>query len=106
MKSGFQPFVRGENRDRLNRTNTEPTVASPPCSAADHQRSALVSGSSLAVKEPRFPQYKCANRILRPKVIYIKKEEYANEIVARLNGQVSLPLLAPSLWLDAPLITT
>lgn len=78
----------------MNETNTLRcglAVASRPCSA-NHQRSAFMSGFSPAVGEPRYPPYNYTDHIPRPTVIYIKREEDADEMVASLNGQVTLSL--------------
>ncbi|KAH9167052.1 ribonuclease H-like protein [Lactarius sanguifluus] len=86
-----------QTRDRSNKTNTlrgQQTVAPPPRSA-DYRRSALMSESSLAVTKPQYPPYNYADYIPRPKVIYIKCEEKADDMVASLNGAVGLDLEWP-----------
>ncbi|KAH9043609.1 ribonuclease H-like domain-containing protein [Lactarius hengduanensis] len=83
--------------DRSNKTNTlrgQQTVSPRPRSA-NHQRSALMSESSLAVTKPQYPPYNYADYIPKPKVIYIKNEEKADDMVASLNGAIGLDLEWP-----------
>ncbi|KAH9064583.1 ribonuclease H-like domain-containing protein [Lactarius vividus] len=84
--------------DRSNKTNAlrgqQSTVAPRP-SSAGYRRSALMSESSLAVTKPQYPPYNYANYIPRPKVIYIKTEEKADDMVASLNGAIGLDLEWP-----------
>ncbi|KAH9990250.1 ribonuclease H-like domain-containing protein [Russula compacta] len=44
---------------------------------------------------PSYPLYDYADNIPKPKVIYIKNEELANEMVASLNGAIGLDLEWP-----------
>jgi hypothetical protein len=45
------------------------------------------------VSEWAYPLYSYADNIPRPNVMYVKEEGQANEMVASLNGQVSLSWL-------------
>jgi hypothetical protein len=47
-----------------------------------------MSESSLLVN-PSYPLYNYADHTPKPKVTYIKKEEDANDMAAKLNGQVA-----------------
>ena len=72
----------------------------PPISRATKSSSALASRSasinyqgSGAVAKPRakrsevaYPLYDYADNVPRPKVIYIRDEDQANEMIAGLNG--------------------
>ncbi|KAI0252825.1 hypothetical protein BJV78DRAFT_1153462 [Lactifluus subvellereus] len=73
--------------------------------------SAVHQGSTGTIKPPStrpklaYPLYNYADNIPTPKVIYIKKEEQANEMVASLNGQVlpsELVFIAIGLDLEWP----
>ncbi|KAH8990746.1 ribonuclease H-like protein [Lactarius akahatsu] len=80
--------------DRSNILRGQQTVALRPRSG-DYQRSALMSESSLAVTKPQYPPYNYADYIPKPKVIYIKSEEQADDMVAILNGAIGLDLEWP-----------
>ncbi|KAH9077699.1 ribonuclease H-like protein [Lactarius deliciosus] len=54
-----------------------------------------MSESSVAVTKPQYPPYNYADYIPRPKVIYIKREDQADDMVASLNGAIGLDLEWP-----------
>jgi hypothetical protein len=45
---------------------------------------------SSVLDNPPHPPYNYADHAPKPKVTYIKREEEANDMVAKLNGQVTL----------------
>ena len=61
------------------------TLASRPAST-DYQSSGVVTKPPLAQQEPTYPLYSYADHIPKPKVIYIRDEGRANEMVHSLNG--------------------
>jgi len=65
--------------------NIMPTLASYPVSI-NPQRPGIVIKPSSQPPEPTYPRYHYADNIPVPKVIYIRDEEVANEMVASLNG--------------------
>jgi hypothetical protein len=62
---------------------------------ASYQGSATMTTPPSVVMKMSYPPYDYADNIPRPKVIYIKKEEEANNMIASLNGQVSLSQIVP-----------
>jgi hypothetical protein len=61
------------------------TLASRPVST-NYQSSGVVNKPPLERQEPAYPLYHYADHIPKPKVIYIRDEGRANEMVHSLNG--------------------
>jgi len=61
------------------------TLASRPV-ATDSHSSGVVAKPPTERPMPAYPPYNYADHIPKPKVIYIRNEEDANEMVASLNG--------------------
>ncbi|KAH9968063.1 ribonuclease H-like domain-containing protein [Russula dissimulans] len=70
------------------------TLASYPVSI-NPQRPGIVIKPPPQLPEPTHPPYHYADNIPSPKVIYIRDEEFANEMIASLNGSVGLDLEWP-----------
>jgi hypothetical protein len=77
-------------RSLTGKVTEGPSILASRSALAPYQRSATITKPPSAVPQPAYPLYNYADNIPRPKVIYIKKKEQANEMVASLNGQVSL----------------
>jgi hypothetical protein len=70
----------------LTRSTTYPsTLASRPAST-NYQSSGVVTKPPLEQQEPAYPPYNYVDHIPKPKVIYIRDEGRANEMVHSLNG--------------------
>ena len=61
------------------------TLPSRPAST-NYQSSGVVTKPPLEQQEPAYPPYDYADHIPKPKVIYIRDEGRANEMVQSLNG--------------------
>ena len=61
------------------------TLASCPV-ATDSHSSGVTAKPPTKRPMPAYPPYNYADHIPKPKVIYIRNEEDANEMVASLNG--------------------
>ena len=66
-------------------TKYSSTLASRPAST-NFQSSGVVTKPPLEQQEPAYPPYEYADHIPKPKVIYIRDEGHANEMVHSLNG--------------------
>ncbi|KAH9000542.1 ribonuclease H-like domain-containing protein [Lactarius hatsudake] len=83
----------GQGDRSKNEANTNTLRGQQP--VAGFQRSAIMSESSVTATKPQYPPYNYADYIPRPKVIYIKREEQADDMVASLNGAIGLDLEWP-----------
>jgi hypothetical protein len=66
-------------------TKSSSTLASRPASI-NSQGSGAVAKPRAKRPEPAYPLYDYADNVPRPKVIYIRDEDQANEMIAGLNG--------------------
>lgn len=63
-----------------------PSALASRSASTNNQRSGVVTRPPLEQQEPAYPQYNYADHIPKPKVIYIRDEDRANEMVQALNG--------------------
>lgn len=63
-----------------------PSTQASRSTSTNYQRSGDVTRPPLEQQEPAYPWYNYADHIPKPKVIYIRDEGRANEIVQGLNG--------------------
>jgi hypothetical protein len=74
-----------ENEGTVSSLARRETLASRSASAVYQSSAMMTKPSSTFGKKPT---YNYADTIPMPKVLYIRNEEQANEMVASLNGQV------------------
>lgn len=78
--------ITKQNRPLVNTAaQATSTLASRPV-ATDSHSSGVVAKPPTTRPMPAYPPYNYADHIPKPKVIYIRNEEDANEMVASLNG--------------------
>jgi hypothetical protein len=65
-----------------------PSTSAPRLASTTSQSSEIVNKPRRELSVPAYPFYNYADNIPKPKVIYIRNEEVANEMVASLNGYV------------------
>ena len=68
----------------VERLKSHPLASHP--AATDSRSSGIVTKPPTKLPEPAYSPYNYPDTIPKPKVIYIRNEENANEIVGRLNG--------------------
>ncbi|KAI0299388.1 ribonuclease H-like domain-containing protein [Multifurca ochricompacta] len=78
-----------------NRETNAPSTLASRSAFTRYQSPAMVTKPQPVIPVPQYPLYNYADNIPRPKAIYIKDEEHANEMVASLNGAVGLDLEWP-----------
>ena len=78
--------ITERNRPLVSRAvQVTSTLASRPV-ATDSHSSGVAAKLPINRPMPTYPPYNYADNIPKPKVVYIKNEEVANEMVASLNG--------------------
>jgi hypothetical protein len=77
------------------------STSAPQLASTNSQSSGNVTQPRKDLPMPAYPSYHYADNIPKPKVIYIRNEEVANEMVASLNGYVRNSKLVLSRQLHA-----
>ena len=83
LKENEDTMKQGQSLARS--TKYPSTLASRPAST-DYQSSGVVTKPRLEQQELAYPPYNYADHIPKPKVIYIRDNGRANEMVQSLNG--------------------
>jgi hypothetical protein len=75
-----------QGRSLTGSSTKYPSTLASRSASTDYQSSGVVTKPPLEQREPAYPPYDYADHIPRPKVIYIRDEGRANEMVHSLNG--------------------
>lgn len=79
-----------QGRSLTSRSTKYPSTLTSPPASANGQSSSVVTKPQAPreEQEPAYPPYNYADHIPKPKVLYIRDEGRANEMVYSLNGSV------------------
>ena len=75
-----------QGRSLTSRSTKYPSILASHPVSTNYQSSGVVTKPPLKQQEPTYPPYNYADHIPKPKVIYIRDEGRANEMVHSLNG--------------------
>jgi hypothetical protein len=86
LKENEDTTKQGQSLTSRGAKHPGPSTLASRSASTNYQSSGVVTKPPLEQQQPTYPLYDYADHIPKPKVIYIRDEGRANEMVHSLNG--------------------